>query len=261
MTDQSSQDELSTIFEHLQVLRALLVDTQAGPPVPDLVTRWALAAVAGAQSCGLTLLRANSRPVTVAAVGKVPIRVDELQYEIGEGPCLEASEGSSAVTLVGDLALDDQWPRFAHRCVAETDVRSIFSVRLGMDGNTRAAMNFYSDQAHAFGEDDVGIGALFAPFAALALQNAETRRDAEELQNALTSSRQIGVAIGILMTRHLLTYENAFAQLAKASQDLNRKVRDLALDVQETGDLPTTPSTRRSSGRPEAAEGWDDGRG
>lgn len=40
------------------------------------------------------------------------------------------------------------------------------------------------------------------------------------------------------MARHLVTYEQAFAQLADASQHLDRKVRDIATDVAMTGELP-----------------------
>ena len=79
---------------------------------------------------------------------------------------------------------------------------------------------------------------MFAPFAALAAQNGIQARQIENLETALETSRQIGVAIGILMARQLVTYERAFAQLVEASQYLNRKVRDVAVDVRETGQLP-----------------------
>lgn len=50
-----------------------------------------------------------------------------------------------------------------------------------------------------------------------------------------------GVAVGILMARHLVTYDEAFAQLVTASQHLNRKLRDIALEVVDTGELPDEP--------------------
>jgi hypothetical protein len=43
------------------------------------------------------------------------------------------------------------------------------------------------------------------------------------------------------MARRLVTYEQAFAQLATASQHLNVKLRDIAAEVAETGELPELP--------------------
>ena len=79
---------------------------------------------------------------------------------------------------------------------------------------------------------------MFAPMAALAVQNAVRAQEIEHLQTALHASRQIGVAIGILMARQLVTYDEAFGQLVTASQHFNRKVRDIALEVVDTGELP-----------------------
>jgi hypothetical protein len=132
----------------------------------------------------------------------------------------------------------EQWPAFARACVQETPVRSMFSVRLVLDGDRAAAMNFYADEPHAFDDLDTSVGAIFAPFAAMALQSSLNRDEAARLHVALGSSRQIGTAIGILMARELITSEEAFARLVEASQHLNRKLRDIAADVVETGALP-----------------------
>jgi AmiR/NasT family two-component response regulator len=53
----------------------------------------------------------------------------------------------------------------------------------------------------------------------------------------MESNREIGVAMGILMHRHRLDREQAFAVLRVASQDSNRKLADIALEVVETGSL------------------------
>jgi AmiR/NasT family two-component response regulator len=57
---------------------------------------------------------------------------------------------------------------------------------------------------------------------------------------AISSRQDIGMAVGILMERHKLTAERAFAVLSKASQDSNTKLRDLARHVIETGEAPGT---------------------
>lgn len=62
-----------------------------------------------------------------------------------------------------------------------------------------------------------------------------------QMRTALASARQIGVAIGIVMSGERRTREEAFARLVKVSRDTNRKLRDVAGDVELTGQL--TPET------------------
>jgi signal transduction histidine kinase/DNA-binding response OmpR family regulator len=69
----------------------------------------------------------------------------------------------------------------------------------------------------------------------LALNEAENR--ALNLRKALGSNRQIGVALGVLMAREMLTEEQAFERLRAVSQHENRKLRDVADDVVLTGAL------------------------
>lgn len=59
----------------------------------------------------------------------------------------------------------------------------------------------------------------------------------ENLKIALTSARVIGAAIGILMATEKVTADAAFNLLVQASQESQRKVRDIADTVVETGSL------------------------
>jgi hypothetical protein len=246
---------LHGLGRHFDELGELLMSAGEGPPDPDRVVRFAARAVTHSQHCGLTLVSGSRRPVTVAATGEPARRVDEIQYETGEGPCLEAVNGHD-VTRVADLASDRQWPAFARRCVDETNVRSMFSLRLFLTSDDRAALSFYGERPRSFDDLDVAVGAMFAPFAALTVQSALRAREAEHLQTALQSSRKIGVAIGILMARQLVTHEEAFAQLVTASQHLNRKLRDIAAEVEETGAVPDVPERRHPRPGPRAGSGW-----
>jgi ANTAR domain len=59
-----------------------------------------------------------------------------------------------------------------------------------------------------------------------------------QLHTALDSRDVIGQAKGILMERYRLTPDAAFALLARASQDTNVKLREVAADLCRTGTLP-----------------------
>jgi hypothetical protein len=64
---------------------------------------------------------------------------------------------------------------------------------------------------------------------------------ADHLQVALSSNREIGIAVGILMVNHQLTDEQAFDLLSRVSQHLNRKLRVIALEVARTGAIELPP--------------------
>jgi AmiR/NasT family two-component response regulator len=65
---------------------------------------------------------------------------------------------------------------------------------------------------------------------------AAATSEADDLRRALVTSRQIGMAMGILMERHRLTAEQAFDRLRDLSQRRNVKLRDIAERLIHTGD-------------------------
>jgi AmiR/NasT family two-component response regulator len=60
----------------------------------------------------------------------------------------------------------------------------------------------------------------------------------------LKTSREIGIAMGILMNASKLTRDQAFDLLRIASQHTHRKLSEIAADIAETGQLPTLPKRR-----------------
>lgn len=87
---------------------------------------------------------------------------------------------------------------------------------------------------------------------------AVARDKITNLEQALTSSRRIGMAIGILMARHKITDEQAFELLCAASSSSHRKVRHIAEDVIGVGELTLPHGLHRTHARDakaEAAEG------
>ncbi len=73
----------------------------------------------------------------------------------------------------------------------------------------------------------------------------------EGLEEALLSRDVIGQAKGVLMERLHLTPDQAFEELRSASQKLNRKVRDIAAELADTGEWPVSPSTNGDRPQPQ----------
>jgi hypothetical protein len=93
------------------------------------------------------------------------------------------------------------------------------------------------------------LASTFAGQAAIALDQVALRAQVGHLMTALDTNREIAAAVGVLMARRGLGYDNAFALLRQESQRANRKLRLVASDVLHTGGLPdpTTPSGRTSA--------------
>jgi hypothetical protein len=217
---------------------------------PDAVYRTLTAAavrnVPGAQHAGITQGR-HGRFTTLAPTDPLVDRTDKIQYELRSGPCVDAIE-EDAVFDIADLRTDPRWPEFGRRAADETGVLSMLSFRLFLeDSDVVAGLNMYSLQPDAFDETARTVGLLLATHGALAVAAALARGRAHNLEQALKSNREIGVAIGVVMAQYKVTREQAFDLLRIASQHGNRKVADLAADVADTGQLPLPrPTPARS---------------
>jgi ANTAR domain/GAF domain len=187
-----------------------------------------------------TSRRARHGFVTVGATSDVPPQVDRIQYELGAGPCVDAIRDKN-IFNVGDLRTDERWPGFGRRAAEDTGILSMLSFRLFFEdvetAELQAGLNLYTSKPNGFDEVDETVTTLIATHGALAITAAEQRRRAEGLTAALQSNRDIGAALGVLMARLLVTREQAFDLMRIASQRSNRKLRDIAQDVLDSGTL------------------------
>jgi GAF domain-containing protein len=194
------------------------------------VTTLATQTIEGCEVASLTM-KEGGRLVTRAPTGDLALRCDEIQYEEGEGPCLDAALHEGLVHT-RDSANDDRWPRFSRRVSEEEGVGGMLSCQLAV-GDPRGSralggLNLYATRPDAYGEADRMLATLYAAHAAVIIDAA--RREVQ-LREAMASRDVIGQAKGILMAQGGVTADDAFSQLRLASQRLNVKLRDLASDV------------------------------
>jgi GAF domain-containing protein len=228
------EDGLAEVFADI----ARQLQEEATPEtVVGRVTQAAVDTVEGCDHAAVSIVIRNGGIETLGATDDVPSAVDAIQYEVGQGPCLNAI-AEHQVFLIDDLAADERWPPFSHRAASETGVRSMLSFRLFVRDDTIGALNLYSRNVEAFDEQARAVGAILATHAAIAVEAARDKERAEHLDRALQSNREIGMAMGVLMAREQMTREQAFAVLRRASQQLNRKLRDVAVEVVDTGLVP-----------------------
>lgn len=196
--------------------------------------------VDGCRCASISSMR-GKQPQQLASSDEVAGQLDQLQSELAEGPGLDAAR-MDVNYVVNDLIHEDRWPRFAGLAVRATPIRSVLAFKL-VDGPP-SVLTMYGEGTDAFTDQAIDIATIFASHASslLALMAAEDH--SANLETALQSSREIGIALGILMAHRKVTHESAFDMLRAASQNLHRKLRDVASEVMQTGTLPDLPEAR-----------------
>lgn len=201
------------------------------------IVRYAIATV-GTPYAGVTLLRPGGRLESIASTDPIVDAADQLQYELQEGPCLEAAVDPPAhVLLSTELATDARWPRWGPKTAA-LGLRAVLSAELRAGERRLGALNLYGEQPRQFSSENAATAHLFAAHATLALSAAST---VEGLQTALDSRTEIGQAQGILMERFNLDADRAFQVLRRYSQNTNMKLHEVARTLIDTRSFPAAP--------------------
>lgn len=189
--------------------------------------------VDGCDHAGVTLASAVALEAG-AASDAVVLRGDAWQYELSEGPCLDAVRLARTV-LSQDLALDPRWPTWAPRVRTELGVRAMLSLPLALDHAVLGALNLYADRSGAWTDDAVAVAHGLADQLVAALADA---REIEHLGRAVAGRTVVGQAQGILMERLDLDAEQAFAYLRRVSQSRHLRLLVVAEELVATRQLP-----------------------
>src|SRR3954466_233182 len=139
---------------HEALARVMFADREPSEILSE-ITGIARRAMPPVKAASITLIRGDEA-FTAAYDGQMALDADELQYERGYGPCLDAGRAGQ-VFLVEDMATEQRWPDYARHAAAH-GVGSSLSVPLPFQSATIGALNTYSTQPQAMGEDDVLIG-------------------------------------------------------------------------------------------------------
>ena len=184
----------------------------------------------------VSLVRQRREVDTPASSDDRATRADRLQYELEEGPCLDAI-WEQETFQIDDMTADEHYPRWSRAVAEQTDIRSSLSLQLYTDEDQKSlgALNLYSPRRAAFDAQTRGEALAFAAQAAVAVTSARTE---ENLRSAMATRTLIGQAQGILMERLKITADQAFGVLSRLSQQSNVKLRDVARNLVESGEMP-----------------------
>lgn len=233
LDEQAPETDLS-IADRLADAARLLADEPSVQETLDSIVSLAVSTVPGCSAAGIS--QVQRREITTSASTDPGVEVgDRLQYELDEGPCLDAVRSEEVVRST-DIEADERWPRWAPAVSQRLGVQSMLCLQLYTSESKHGALNLYATEKDAFGSADVALATTFAAVAAAALQAAQTE---EQLTSAVVSRTLIGQAQGIVMERFGLSAESAFSVLSRLSQDSNTKLATIAQQIVATRTIPS----------------------
>ena len=226
---------LSDASRSISQFSELALELAAAPDEDARLKLGVAAAVALVARCDHAGVTVNDKRVLLTRVSSDDVvqRANELQHELGEGPCLDVMRDQD--TLVStSLAQDPRWPTWSSRVHAELGVDSMMSLLVYTDRASFGALSLYARDGKRFDVDDVAVGQALAAQLALAIA---AERKIDQLGLGMHNRIVIGQAQGILMERLDLTADQAFDYIRRASMNTNRKVVDVATEISATRKL------------------------
>jgi hypothetical protein len=215
-------------------LRALLhADTEDGRVV-DRLCRICVEqlSVTGA---GIALLTPSGALATVAASDAVMRQVDELQFTVGEGPCVDAFRSGSPV-LEPELGVRPvvRWPGFGAEATA-LGVLAVFAFPLQVGAMRLGALDLYRDAPGSLEADLLADALVLADAATRALldleDSATTTPGLGSLDEPTLWRPEVHQATGRVMVQLGVGVQEAFLRLRAYAFAVGRPVSAVARDV------------------------------
>jgi hypothetical protein len=162
-------------------------------------------------------------------------QVEELQYSLGEGPCVDAFASRRPV-LEAELGVSGmaRWPMYA-AAVHDRGVRAVFSFPLQVGAARVGVLDIFRDRAGAMTDEEIAQALVFAEIALGAVldgqQDAPPGLVPEGLDEPPAFRAEISQAQGMIMIQLGVTIAEALVRLRAYAYAEGRPLADVARDV------------------------------
>jgi GAF domain-containing protein len=226
---------------HLARVVALIAQQPAGPDAGDGVAgflhRLCAAAVRAlsASGAGLNVMAEDWIRGLTTASDPATARIEELQFVLGEGPCIDAFTARRPV-LVPDLAdgARSRWPGYAPAAY-EAGVRAVFAFPLQVGAGRLGVLDVFRARPGPLTADEIGQALAFAEVAVTTLLDRQRRAPAgaaaDGLDEAMDSRAELFQAQGMVMVQLGATLAEAIARMRAFAYAENRSLAEVARDV------------------------------
>ena len=225
-----------------RIERLIAAEPQPDGTASSLVTRLhrlcgALVRALPADAAGISLM-GDGHPGTMAAdagARGTSVVLSEVQFVLGEGPCLEAFASRRPV-LEPDLAGRGlrRWPQFTP-AARRHGVEAVFAFPLQLGSARLGVLDILRDTPGSLSEESMHDATTFAEVAVATLldgqDQAPSGRSAEGLDDALAARTQIYQAQGMTMIMLGVTLEEAMVRLRAHAYTQDQPLSEVAREV------------------------------
>ena len=225
------------------VTRALLALERNGADGRELARHICTACIAGigVDGAALSLLTASVHRETLCATDATATTLEDLQFTLGEGACLEAATTGSPVLVpdIHDEIRSARWPVFAAAVTEQTDVRALFALPLQLGKINVGVLDLYRDTpgpllGHELRDmvaaTDTAMLMLLGASAPPEHDNAGTDGYRHE-EGSWIDRAEVHQATGMVLAQLGIPAQDAFARLRAHAFAHRRLLSDVARDV------------------------------
>jgi hypothetical protein len=174
---------------------------------------------------------------TVSSSNATAARIDELQFDLGEGPCWDAMTTRRPV-LRPDFALvgSDDWPLFTEgvrRDGIHDEIGAIYAFPLYIGSLDLGAVDLYSNEPRELKNTEVKRVSKLAELASWQVLRRIIGDDGTEEDLSPLSRREVHQATGMVLAQLNISANDAMLLLRAHAFSSGRSVMDVAADVVE----------------------------
>jgi hypothetical protein len=191
--------------------------------------------IVGVSGAGVMLMSGDIPQGSLCTTDQVSHLIEELQYTLGEGPCVDAYQ-QDTVVAEPDLGapVTRRWPAFTPPAL-QAGVRAVFGFPLGVGTVRLGALNLYRDlpgpltgEQHA---DALVVAEVAARWVLEAQAGAPPDTVAEELEAGADFHFAVHNAAGIVSVQEGISVTEALIRLRAFAFSSDRLLADVARDV------------------------------
>lgn len=221
-------DRLGILLDDLEA------DRRAGIAIGGRLCR-ACVDIVSVTGAGIMLMLDGEHRGTVGTSDGVIDIVEELQFTLGEGPCIDACTSANPVAEP-DLAAPavNRWPAFSGPAV-QAGVRAVFGFPLLVGDGTLGALDLYVDRSGDLAaeqmEDAVVMAGVISDALLLLQADAHPGGLADELDIGMRHRAVVHQASGMLSAQLGIDVNDALARIRAHAYTENRPVNEVARDI------------------------------
>jgi GAF domain-containing protein len=185
-----------------------------------------------ALGAGLSVVATDRQVTLLAAADPTSERLEDLQFVLGEGPCVDAAAERRPV-LVPDLATDGpgRWPGYA-AAVLEVGVHAVFAFPLQVGAAQLGVLDLFRARPGPLTAAELGRAYGLADEAVSVLLDGDERRqfdgDGSPGDDALGTTTELFQAQGMVMVQIGGTLAEAMARIRAYAYAHDRRIVDVA---------------------------------